>query len=275
MEFEGTIPHKIYFDGQTLKTAKVLHLPTGVFPRSIVCCYTRSNKTNIYMQTNENLVGFLKDNPNSNKETISNGTGLKGLALFNLLKKLQKEEQITANGDGDDVTYSLVEETTDAEQTDVEEISGVVTDTITEKQAKVEQTEVTDAATNESATNEQTEVTKKKSAGRDNSKFTFNGEAYGKGPLVRAVVAQYVRDNPTVTYNELKKVFPDTLLKRFGIFQDEKTAHEIAGKGNRYFFKDEHVIKLTDKNIVVCNQFTFDNLQPFLKVARELGYKID
>ena len=211
------------------------------------------------MQTaNENLIGFLKDNPNSNKETISNGTGLKGLVLFNLLKKLQKEEQITANGDGDNTTYSLVEETINAEQTDVKETPDVVTDTITEEQIDTEQTE----------------VTKKKSAGRDNSKFTFNGEASGKGPLVRAVVAQYVKDNPTVTYNELKKVFPDTLLKRFGIFQDEKTAHEIAGKGNRYFFKDEHVIKLTDKNIVVCNQFTFENIQPFLKVARELGYEI-
>jgi len=228
------------------------------------------------MQTaNENLIGFLKDNPNSNKETISNGTGLKGLVLFNLLKKLQKEEQITANGDGDNTTYSLVEETINAEQTDVKETPDVVTDTITEEQIDTEQTEVTDTVTEEPVTKEQTEVTKKMATGRDNSKFTFNGEASGKGPLVRAVVAQYVKDNPTVTYNELKKVFPDTLLKRFGIFQDEKTAHEIAGKGNRYFFKDEHVIKLTDKNIVVCNQFTFDNIQPFLKLAKELGYKID
>ena len=228
------------------------------------------------MQTaNENLIGFLKDNPNSTKETIGNGTGLKGLALFNLLKKLQKEEQITANGDGDDVTYSLVEETTDAEQTDVEETPGVVTETITEEQPGAKQTEVTDTATNEPATNEQTEVTKKKSAGRDNSKFTFNGEAYGKGPWVRAVVARYVKDNPTISYDDLKKIFPDTLLKHFGIFQDEKTAREIAGKGNRYFFREEHIIKLKDKNIVVCNQFTFDNLQPFLKVAKELGYKID
>ena len=229
------------------------------------------------MQTaNENLVGFLKDNPNSNKETISNGTGLKGLVLFNLLKKLQKEEQITTQGDGDDTTYSLIEGTESVEATDVEEIPDVVTDTITEEQPGIEQTEVTDTtATYEPAINEQKEVTKKKSAGRDNSKLTFNGEAYGKGPLVRAVVAQYVKDNPIVTYDELKKIFPDTLLKRFGIFQDEKTAREIAGKDNRYFFKEEHVIKLKDKNIVVCNQFTFDNIQPFLKVARELGYKID
>lgn len=118
------------------------------------------------------------------------------------------------------------------------------------------------------------EVTSTESTGRDNSKLKFNGELYGKGPLVRAVVAQYVVDNPGTTYKKLKEVFPDELLKRFGIFQDEETAKTIANKGNRYFTKDEQIIKLKDKKVVVCNQFTLSNIQPFLKVAKSLGYKI-
>src|SRR5690606_3977236 len=112
------------------------------------------------------------------------------------------------------------------------------------------------------------------SKGRDNSKMKFNNELYGKGPLVRAVVTQYVADNPKTTYKQLKEVFPDDLLKRFGIFQDEPTAKSIAPKGKRYFDKPEQMIKLKDRSIVVCNQFTLANIQPFLKVAKSLGYKI-
>ena len=231
------------------------------------------------MQTaNENLIGFLKENPNSTKETIGNGTGLKGLVLFNILRKLQNEEQITSQGDGDGTTYSLVEETESVEQTVEEDTSGIIieepvsTDQ-TEQSTEVEENEATDFASNEPDI-EQPVVEKGKSTVRDNSKFTFNGEAYGKGPLVRAVVSQYVKDNPAVTYEKLKEAFPDTLLKRFGIFQDEKSARDIAKKGERYFFKEEHVIKLADARIVVCNQFTSDNIQPFLKVAEKLGYDI-
>jgi hypothetical protein len=64
------------------------------------------------------------------------------------------------------------------------------------------------------------------------------------------------------------------LLKRFGIFQDEQIAKEIGGRGERYFLKPERTIKLVDRTVVVCNQFTFGNIQPFLKVAKNLGYKI-
>ena len=153
------------------------------------------------MQTaNENLIGFLKENPNSTKETIGNGTGLKGLVLFNLLKKLQKEEQITAQGDGDDVTYSLVEETESVGQTFDEDASEIVfkepagTDQ-TEQSTEVEENDATDTVSNEPATNEQPVVEKGKSTGRDNSKFSFNDELYGKGPFVKAVVSQYVKQS--------------------------------------------------------------------------------
>lgn len=73
----------------------------------------------------------------------------------------------------------------------------------------------------------------------------------------------------------LGKVFPDELLKRFGIFQDEETAEKIVNGGPRYFNKPEQVIKLKDKSIVVCSQFTLANIQPFLKVAQELGYVVE
>ncbi len=192
-------------------------------------------------KTNQKLLTFLEQNPKSTKNQIQEATGLKGLQLYNLLRKLTKEETIIEHPNQ---TYS------------VDIIDG------TEEQEPVQQK------------TKQTTTVKPKTASRDSSKYKFEGKEYGKGPLVRAVVSKYVEDNPKTTYEQLKEVFPDELLKRFGIFQDEKTAKEIAPKGKRYFEKPEQMIKLKDRKVVVCNQFTLANIQPFLKVAKSLGYKI-
>lgn len=189
-------------------------------------------------KTTQKLLAFLTKKPNATKTDITVVIGLKGLQLFNLLKKLKNDGTIIENEEGPEKTYSA---------------------------APVVEKESTPLKTEPAETN---------SVGRDNSKFKFNDEFYGKGPLVRAVVAQYVADNPKVTYKQLKEVFPDELLKRFGIFQDEQTAKTIAPKGKRYFDKPEQMIKLKDRHVLVCNQFTLANIQPFLKVAKALGYKI-
>lgn len=188
-------------------------------------------------KTTQKLVKFIENNPNATKEAIAEATGIKGLALYNTLKRLIKDGTITESEKDGDKTYFIAE---------------------------------IEAATNQSI-NEEPEVISK---GRDNSKFKFNGEEYGKGPLVHAVVSQYVSDNKNTTYKKLKEVFPDELLKRFGIFQDEVTAKQIAPKGGRYFSKPEQLIKLKDRSVIVCNQFTLANIQPFLKVAKTLGYKV-
>lgn len=192
-------------------------------------------------KTNQKLLTFLEQNPKSTKNEVQDATGLKGLQLYNLLRKLAKEETIIEHPNQ---TYSIAT------------VGG------TEEQAPVEQS------------TKQTTTVKPKTASRDSSKYKFEGEEYGKGPLVRAVVSKYVDDNPKTTYKQLKEAFPDELLKRFGIFQDEKTAKEVAPKGKRFFEKPEQMIKLKDRTIVVCNQFTLANIQPFLKVAKTLGYKI-
>ena len=92
---------------------------------------------------------------------------------------------------------------------------------------------------------------------------------------MREVVRQYVAGHPKTTLKQLKEVFPDELLHRFGIFQEIEKARELSGARERFFFKDEHQIKLGDrKTIVACNQFTSANIQPFLKTAKALGFKI-
>lgn len=188
-------------------------------------------------KTTQKLVKFIENNQNVTKEAIAEATGFKGLALYNTLKRLVKDGTITESEHEGEKIYSFAEIEQESNQ----------------------------------GTNEEPEIISK---GRDNSKFKFNGEEYGKGPLVHAVVSQYVVDNKNITYKKLKEVFPDELLKRFGIFQDEATAKQIAPKGGRYFSKPEQLIKLKDRSVIVCNQFTLANIQPFLKVAKALGYKI-
>jgi hypothetical protein len=188
---------------------------------------------------------FLRANPASTKEAIGEGTGIKGIILVNALKKLTGEGGLVQEGKGKEATYSL-EETLVFEKTQVEPTA----------EEEIDEKEVA------------------KSTGRDNSKLKFNGQEYGKGPLVRAVIAQHVADNPKITYKQLKEIFPDELLKRFGIFQDETTARSLSGARDRYFFKPEHLIKLKDKTIAVCNQFTSDNIRSFLQAAKKAGYKI-
>ena len=192
------------------------------------------------MENNQELLTFLAVNPKSTKEAIRAATSLNGLFLFNLLKKLVLENKV-ADVDGNGIKlYSLG---------DVKH-KGIAPEHV-KKEPVVK-------------------------AARDNSKFTFNGQEYGKGPLVRAIVEQYVKDHPASTYDDLAKVFPrEPIMPRFGIFEEVEKAKIIAKKGNRYFTKEEQVISLADCKVVVTNQWTKVLLDQFLGFIQPLRFKID
>ncbi len=197
------------------------------------------------------VIEFLTKNNGSTKAEMS-AAGLKGLALFNAIKKLQTEGKISVEGEGADATYSLVEQ--------------VVTDEplaeTGDEQSETEQksTEVVKAAV--------------KSTGRDNTKYKFNGEEYGKGPLVLAVVKKYVEDNPDATFKQLKEVFPDTLMPRWHIFRNEQEAIKLSANKPRYFLKHPIKIKGQKEPIVVSNQWTAALIDKFLPVIKSIGYKV-
>lgn len=186
------------------------------------------------MENTKQLLTALKKNPNVAKAKLSELTGIKGIILYNLLRSLKTEGKIIEFFDGTETVYALAD--TPAKEEKAE--------TKAENPAKEQKQE--------------TETEKPKvsfelpAPSRDNSKYKFQGEEYGKGPWVRAVIDQYVADKPDTTYKKLKEAFPDDLLKRFGIFQDIDTASSIDPTGKRYFFKEEHIIKLKDKKIVIC-----------------------
>lgn len=55
-------------------------------------------------KTNQKLLTFLEQNPKSTKNGIQEATGLKGLQLYNLLRKFAKEETIIEHPNQ---TYSI------------------------------------------------------------------------------------------------------------------------------------------------------------------------
>lgn len=217
----------------------------------------------------QKVFDFIKANPNTNKETITTGTGFSGLHLFNLLRKLQTEGLIEANGEGDDALYILCQQQTNKDDQDATEKTEEVTRGIpAENIAIVEETK----------TEEQQPAAeqKRKPIGRNNTQYVFNRKVLGKGPLVHALVAKYVEDHPKATFEQLKEIFPDTLMKRFGVFAKEQDAKDLSGKVNRYFLKPEQLIKLKgdEEPIAVCNQWTSALLVPFLEIATKLGYSV-
>lgn len=238
---------------------------------------------------NKQVIEFLTNNPKSNKGQIADGVNLRGLGLFNLLKKMVNEKQITVEGEGHDATFVIAEvesdeqpenKTTEDAPSEEETTVETVIEQPTEDAPITDETKVetTDEPSNQ-APEVKTEVKAepaKKTVGRNTGTFKFNGTSYNKGKLIHAVVVAHVAKNKNITLNKLKEAFPDTLLKRFGIFQTVENAREISGaKYDRYFFKDEMQIKLKDAVLVTCNQITGENILPFLEAAATLGYTIE
>jgi hypothetical protein len=107
----------------------------------------------------------------------------------------------------------------------------------------------------------------------DKSTYIFNGNTYGKGRLVLAVVEQYVSDNHGLAKKELEESFPSALQGSIGVISSIEEA-EGKYKGKRHFVKN--AIKLSNATVAVCNQWGSKNIDKFVQhAAGELGYKID
>ncbi len=109
---------------------------------------------------------------------------------------------------------------------------------------------------------------------RNFARIKFDGQELSKGRAVHAVVAKFMADNPKTTAADLKAKFPDELLKNYGIVQEAAKArkYSIAGK-TRFFVAKEDLLTTKDgKQMCVCNQFSTENVKPFMKHAKGLGY---
>ena len=107
---------------------------------------------------------------------------------------------------------------------------------------------------------------------KDKTIYIFNGNTYGKGRLVLAVIEQYVCDNPGISKEELEERFPTVLQGSIGVFSSIEEAEEKY-KSKRHFVKSP--IKLSNATIAVCSQWGIGNIELFLQlVTGVLGYTI-
>lgn len=110
---------------------------------------------------------------------------------------------------------------------------------------------------------------------KDRTKYNFNGKSnLPKNRLVLEVIKKYVGDNPNISFEELREIFPKKMQGTHEIVVLAQSIPEF--KKVRYFLKKDEIIKLSDKrHISVTNQWgVAGNIKTFIKKATELGYEI-
>ena len=217
----------------------------------------------------EKIIDVVKEASSVDKKTISESTATKGIVLEGALSKLVKDKIIIVEVKEGEKIYSISPETEVCLTQDpiIPQISAT-------KKEKKEKLEDEIAVARENTEKSKTSYGKNEGK-RDMRKFRFKGEHHTKGGLVHAVITEFVSKRKNISLAKLKESFPDELLQRFGVVQEIAKAKQFASGGrDRYFMQDERVIKLKDKKIVVCNQWTSENIKGFLTAARKLGFDI-
>ena len=102
------------------------------------------------------------------------------------------------------------------------------------------------------------------------TKYSFNGNDYGKGRLVLAVLTEHAKNNPTLNYENFKADFPDHIRGNASVFT---LSGNVKPGCIRHFIKPNEIIKLSNARIAVSNQWGADFDKP-LKVFRDRGYDI-
>jgi len=107
--------------------------------------------------------------------------------------------------------------------------------------------------------------------------YTFMNAKYTMGRLVNAVLRSYVSANPGITYDKLKRAFPDGILRSYGVFTLKEKALQMFKEKNKkfYYIEKDELIKLSDTTIATCTQWTKEEFPKFLEASKELKIKIE
>ena len=114
--------------------------------------------------------------------------------------------------------------------------------------------------------------------GHDNTRFSLNGGSFlPKRNFVHSVVAQYIKDNPRVTLDELETRFPSELASKVrGVVRTFAQVKEWASQNGpdiltRYCTKENEILSLHDgTEIVVNSQWGSKNFPHFLALVKKI-----
>ncbi|MGP2657444.1 McrB family protein [Malaciobacter sp. WC5094] len=118
----------------------------------------------------------------------------------------------------------------------------------------------------------------------DYTKYDFNeSKELSKNRLVLEVVCKYVNEHQNISYEELKKVFPDNFGKsNLGIIKNEDEIRKweedgrVEKREKRFFSNHDEVIYFNNKKLYVSSQWGGERFDRFLNYAKnELGYNIE
>lgn len=121
---------------------------------------------------------------------------------------------------------------------------------------------------------EETEEEKQKNFGRDFGKYDFQGEKLRKGAWVLAAVQELVKKNHNITYKELLKILPASLVRTFGVIVPLAEAKKANAKGRiRYCTKHSQLVQLKEGSFAVTNQISSQNFDPIVDALKAAGIK--
>ena len=112
--------------------------------------------------------------------------------------------------------------------------------------------------------------------------LSLNGEGrYSKREIVLAIVKEFVRHNPTVTFNELKATFKRNYLGQYAQFEflesdiEKATSWKQLAENHAHHFVKDVITSGDGIPFVVCVEWDRNNIVPVLGIAKALGWKID
>ena len=120
-------------------------------------------------------------------------------------------------------------------------------------------------------------------SGNDYTKYSFDGNHHlGKGDLAVKIVERFTRENPDITFDQLKQEFPDTMmgdkLKLLGLIVKAKdlehAPYSYQKKAYGFFKKGRKYISSDGIEYCVSNYWNITNIQSIIDYAVEKGWDV-
>jgi hypothetical protein len=200
---------------------------------------------------------LLKEGADTQPKALGELLKIPVIQVHNVMNKLNKEGIIGIGEDEQGKTYTVK---------DTEGLKALA-ESQTEGSGKSEPVKKAEAPEKKQATPERS---------RHVGKFIYNRVPYSKSACALKVVTDYVtKEKPTPTLKQLKAVFPDDIVSRFGVVAEIKAAQDLSKDRARYHLREHQVLTTSDgKKVVVTNQWTVDRFARFCEAAAAVGLRV-